>query len=124
MLKPPASRPDAVPTPHGWVDPTTGKILVSRLLSQRQITEYKNFYNVSYEANTQSDGLVSARASSSSDSIEADSNMQIVSAEPEPELSSMTKAQLAEYALSTYDVEVNTTQTKAEMISEIESLKG
>jgi len=112
MLKPPASRPDAVPTPQGWVDPTTGEILVSRLLSQRQITEYNNFYNVYYEPSDQSSSTISVESVSGS------------SESPEPELSSMTKAQLAEYSLSTYNVEVNTTQTKAEMISEIESLKG
>jgi hypothetical protein len=122
MLKPPAWAKNAIPTSRGWVNPKTGELLVSRKLSDRQITEYL----MVNEQVTPQEPLVEVVPLIEADPVieeSAPTAEPLIEADP-VDLSSMTKVQLEEYAMSAYNEVVSANNlNKSEMISMIEEFQ-
>jgi hypothetical protein len=126
MLKPPAWAKGAIPTEKGWVNPKNGELLVSRKLSDRQLTEYWNAQKTSAPAPTpapapkpepiiEADPVVEEAAPTAEPLIEAEP------VEEDVDHWSLTKAQLAEHAHAVHGIDLDTSMTKAQMIEELEA---
>jgi len=108
MLTPPKKRPGAIPTLEGWS--YKGKIIARRKISQSDIDEYMGKSPAAAPI-IEADPVVEEAAPTAEPLIEAD---------PESDdLSSMTKAELIEWGAE-IGIELDSTMTKAEMLSELE----
>ena len=137
MLKPPAWAKGAIPTEKGWVNPKNGELLVSRKLSDRQLTEYWNAQKGSATAPKpapiqepapiiEADPVIEEAAPTAEPLIEADPVIEETSSSSETIVEdvdhwSLTKAQLVEHAYEVHGVELDSTMTKAKMIEELEA---
>lgn len=115
MIRPPKGCPDAVPTPQGWVHPTSGKVILVRRLANSDIMEYRKHAQESSKTAVQP-------------LIEADPVVEEVAPIAEPlieaepindDVSSMTKAELVEWGAE-IGIELDMSMTKAEMLYELE----
>lgn len=118
MIKPPKGKPNAVPTPQGWM--IGNKLVVSRPIAASDIVEYKR--------HMQNQDAAPAPAPAPEPIIEADPVVEevepeaevLIEADPEEDdLSSMTKAELVEWGAE-IGIELDMSMTKAEMLSELE----
>lgn len=132
MLKPPHWAKNAIPTPRGWVDPRTGELLVSRKLSDRQITEYFGV-NQKSEPITEVKPLIEADpvleevSVTAEPLIEADPVLEEVSTLSEPlveDYESYTKAQLVEIAEQKFGVNIPSTRSKSSIVAELNNLES
>lgn len=121
MIRPPKGKPNAVPTPQGWM--VGSKLVVARPIAASDIVEYKR--------HMQNQGVATpapAPEPAPEPIIEADPVVEeaepeaevLIEADPEEDdLSSMTKAELVEWGAE-IGIELDMTMTKAEMLSELE----
>ena len=124
MIRPPKGCPDAVPTPQGWVHPTSGKVILTRRLANSDIVEY----NRHVKNTTVAPKPAPVPAPAPEPIIEADPVLEevepeaevLIEADPEEDdLSSMTKAELVEWGAE-IGIELDMSMTKAEMLYELE----
>jgi len=120
MIRPPKGCPDAVPTPQGWVHPTSGKVILVRRLANSDIMEYRKHAQESGKTAAQpiieADPVVEEVSPTAEPLIEAEPEVTVsLSAD----LSSMTKSQLVEWA-EDMGIELDMSMTKSEMIELLE----
>lgn len=119
MIKPPKGKPNAVPTPQGWM--VGNKLVVARPIAASDITEY-NRHVQSQQKNSPAPIQEPAPIIEADPVIEeaAPTAEPLIEADPEAnDWSSMTKAELVEWGTE-MGVDLDMTMTKAEMVSLLE----
>ena len=117
MIKPPKGKPNAVPTPQGWM--VGNKLVVSRPIASSDITEYnRHMKNRGTPAPIkepapiiEADPVIEEAAPTAEPLIEADPEAN--------DWSSMTKAELVEWG-NEMGVDLDMSMTKSEMVSLLE----
>ena len=128
-ISPPNFAKNAIPTVKGWVSPK-GELLKAQKLSQADIDEY-NGVTTEYEPD---DGpLTGEQSEQIQESAEFPPSWPFPALGPPdavdatvelPKLSSLTKAELEEYARTTFNVELDRRLSKKDLIEQVGQLQA
>ena len=116
-ISPPNFAKNAIPTVKGWVSPK-GELLKAQKLSQADIDEY-NGVTTEVELTQESAEFPPPwpfPVSGPPDAVDATVEL--------PKLSSLTKAELEEYARTTFNVELDRRLSKTDLIEQVGQLQA